>query len=58
MVGSISQISQLLNIETVAEAVNNADVLELLRGMGVDYAQGFWLSYPEPLDELQKLFLE
>jgi diguanylate cyclase (GGDEF)-like protein/PAS domain S-box-containing protein len=38
-------------LETVAEGVEDAETLELLREMGVDYAQGFHLARPAPFLE-------
>ena len=37
---------------TVAECVEQTNVLEKLREIGVDYAQGFALGLPVPIDEL------
>jgi diguanylate cyclase (GGDEF)-like protein/PAS domain S-box-containing protein len=49
MVGSISQIGHVMGIRTIAECVETAAVLHDLREIGVDYAQGYWLSRPQPL---------
>jgi EAL domain-containing protein (putative c-di-GMP-specific phosphodiesterase class I) len=35
--------------QTIAEGVENAETLALLRDYGVDYAQGFHLGRPAPL---------
>lgn len=45
---SIVDVSKLFGIETVAEFVESADALEILREIGVDYGQGFHLHKPEP----------
>jgi EAL domain-containing protein (putative c-di-GMP-specific phosphodiesterase class I) len=34
---------------TVAEGVEDAETLELLRTLGVDYAQGYAIGRPRPL---------
>lgn len=34
---------------TIAEFVGSERCFELLRDLGVDYAQGYWLGAPEPL---------
>jgi EAL domain-containing protein (putative c-di-GMP-specific phosphodiesterase class I) len=34
----------------VAEFVENDAILELLRSIGVHYAQGYAVGYPQPLD--------
>jgi len=52
MVKSINEIGQLMGIKTIAEFVENDAILEKLRGLGVDYAQGYGIGKPRPLDEL------
>lgn len=49
LVKAIAQIGRDLGIQTVAEFVENADILERLEEIGVDYAQGYHLHRPEPL---------
>jgi diguanylate cyclase (GGDEF)-like protein/PAS domain S-box-containing protein len=49
MVESINQVGHVMGIQTVAEGVTNAAVVERLRDLGVDYAQGNWISPPRPL---------
>jgi ammonium transporter, Amt family len=36
----------------IAESVESESVLEKLREIGVDYAQGFAVGVPRPLEEL------
>ena len=50
MVKSINDMGHALGKQTIAEFVESAEVLELLRGMGVDFAQGYFIGSPEPLD--------
>ncbi len=45
-------VARVIGIETVAEFVDRPDVLARLREMGVDYAQGYLLHKPAPIDEL------
>jgi diguanylate cyclase (GGDEF)-like protein/PAS domain S-box-containing protein len=52
MVESINQVSHVMGIETVAEAVPGSATVERLRALGVDYAQGNWLAPPMPIDEV------
>jgi diguanylate cyclase (GGDEF)-like protein/PAS domain S-box-containing protein len=49
LVESIHQIGQVMGIRTIAESVEDRTTLEALREIGVDYAQGYSLSMPEPL---------
>jgi PAS domain S-box-containing protein len=50
LVKAIVSIAHALGQQTVAEGVENAETLDLLRQYGVDYAQGFHLGRPEPLE--------
>jgi len=45
-------IARVVGVRTVAECVESADVLDRLRELGVDYAQGFHVARPMPLDAL------
>lgn len=52
MVKSIHEIGCLMGKETVAEFAETPAILEVLRGLGVHYAQGYAVGYPVPLDQL------
>ena len=49
MVKSINEIGQLMGKYTVAEYVENEEILALLKSIGVDYAQGYAIDRPSPL---------
>ncbi len=49
MVKSINDIGHVMGKKTVAEFVENKKILELLKTIGVDYAQGFGIARPRPL---------
>ncbi len=51
-VESINQIGQVMNLKTIAEFVENEDILKILIGIGVNYAQGFGIHKPCPFDEI------
>ncbi len=51
MVRSINEIGQLMGKKTIAEFVANEETLGLLKMIGVDYAQGYLLGEPAPLDD-------
>jgi EAL domain-containing protein (putative c-di-GMP-specific phosphodiesterase class I) len=51
MVESINQVGHVMGLQTVAEAVPSNAVVERLRTLGVDYAQGNWISPPRPLGD-------
>ncbi|MBY0363795.1 MAG: PAS domain S-box protein [Phreatobacter sp.] len=42
-------VAQVIGVQTVAEFVDREEVLDGVRGIGVDFAQGFHLHKPEPL---------
>jgi diguanylate cyclase (GGDEF)-like protein/PAS domain S-box-containing protein len=48
MVEAINNIGHVMNIETIAEFVENDSTLEALRGIGVDFAQGYGIERPRP----------
>jgi EAL domain-containing protein (putative c-di-GMP-specific phosphodiesterase class I) len=50
MVRSINQLAHVLGIETVAEGVGTPALLDRLRSLGVDYAQGYGVDRPGPLE--------
>ena len=52
MVRSIKDIGHVMGKKVIAESVENEAVLEKLREIGVDYAQGFGVGEPRPLAEL------
>ena len=49
MVRSINEIGHLTGKQTIAEFAENAEIITMLRGMGVDYAQGYGVSEPKHL---------
>jgi len=69
-VKAIVELARGLRMDTVAEYVENEDIANAVRRLGVDYAQGYAFGMPEPLDgvleslsrdesrRLQRMFLE
>jgi len=39
-----------MNIETIAEFVENEEILNELREIGVDYAQGYYVGHPARME--------
>jgi diguanylate cyclase (GGDEF)-like protein len=52
MVKSINEISHIMGKKTVGEFVENAATLKKMKEIGIDYAQGFYLDTPKPLQTL------
>ncbi|MCZ6854206.1 MAG: EAL domain-containing protein, partial [Gammaproteobacteria bacterium] len=53
VVRSINEIGHYMGKKTIAEYVENDEVLERLQEIGVDYAQGFRIEKPLPLAEFR-----
>jgi EAL domain-containing protein (putative c-di-GMP-specific phosphodiesterase class I) len=51
MVRSINEIGHLTGKQTIAEFAENAEIITMLRGLGVDYAQGYGVAVPKQLRE-------
>lgn len=51
-VKSIAELVRAMGKETIAEFVEDQASIEILRGLGVDYVQGFAVGPPAPIDEL------
>ena len=52
MVDAINQLGHVMGLKTIAEFVETQDVLESLRILDVDYAQGYFIGRPIPLQEV------
>ena len=52
MVSAISQVGHVMGKATIAEWVEDEVVLDQLRAMGVDFAQGYGLGKPVPVASL------
>jgi diguanylate cyclase (GGDEF)-like protein/PAS domain S-box-containing protein len=51
MVRSINEIGHLTGKKTIAEFAENAEIITMLRGMGIDFAQGYGVEEPKRLLE-------
>jgi diguanylate cyclase (GGDEF)-like protein/PAS domain S-box-containing protein len=52
MVKSINEMAHVMGKKTVAEFVENDALIEVLIALGVDYAQGYAIGHPIPIDNL------
>jgi diguanylate cyclase (GGDEF)-like protein/PAS domain S-box-containing protein len=55
MVRSINEIGHLTGKQTIAEFAENKDIITMLKGMGVDYAQGYGVSEPKRILRAQSV---
>lgn len=55
MVEAINQMGHVMGIGTIAECAESEEVVEQLRKLGVDFAQGYAMGSPIPLDGLKLL---
>ncbi len=51
MVRSVNEIGHVMGKKTIAEFVENDEILHVLRKIGVDYAQGYGIGRPRPIDD-------
>ncbi len=49
MVKSMHEIGEVMGMATIAEFVENDEILSLLKEIGVDYMQGYGIAKPTPL---------
>ena len=52
MVTAVVNLAGGFGQKTVAEGVEDAATMELLSELGVDYAQGFHIARPAPVNEV------
>jgi diguanylate cyclase (GGDEF)-like protein len=52
MVAAIAEVARVMNLETVAEFVQDDAAVRLLRDLGITWAQGYLLGVPEPLKQV------
>ncbi len=52
MVKSINEIGQVMGMQTIAEFVENDEIKGMLKAIGVNFAQGYGVGKPMPLEML------
>ena len=52
MVDAITEIGHVMKIKTIAEWVEDGPTLAMLTGMGVDFAQGYYLGKPAEVPDI------
>lgn len=48
-VTAINRVAKIIGVKTIAELVENDETIASLKGIGIDFAQGFGISRPRPL---------
>jgi EAL domain-containing protein (putative c-di-GMP-specific phosphodiesterase class I) len=51
VVKAMVDIARGLGLKTIAEFVENEEIVAMLRSLGVDYAQGYHYGRPEPMPQ-------
>ncbi len=54
-VESINQIGHVMGLSTIAEFVEDDEIFSVLKDIGVDYAQGYGIHKPCPIDDVLSL---
>ena len=52
MVDTISQMGRTMGIQTIAERVENQDILDKIRTLDIDFIQGYVVARPNSLNEV------
>jgi len=52
MVEAINSLGHVMGKKTIAEFVRNRDILNKLAQIGVDYAQGYEIATPAPIETI------
>ena len=55
MVEAIIHIGHSMGLKTIAEYVENDDVLNILRDLKIDFVQGYGIAKPVPIEEIKLL---
>lgn len=53
MVDAINQVGKIMGLKTIAECVIDEATLDLIKGLGIDYAQGYGIGKLQPLVRTQ-----
>ena len=55
-VKAISDVAKGMKIKTIAEFVENEEIITFLKRLDIDYAQGYAISKPAPWEEIKKVY--
>ena len=54
MVKSINEIGQVMDLKIIAEFVENKEIVDQLKILGINYAQGYCIAKPLPIETILK----
>jgi len=52
MVSAINEVAHIMGMETIAEYVENDQIIKKLQDIKVDFGQGYGIEQPKPLEQL------
>ena len=52
MVAAINEVGHIMGIKTIAEHVENDQIIKKLQALNVDYGQGYGIEQPRPIREV------
>ena len=55
MVAAINEVGHIMGIKTIAEFVENDQIIKKLREINVDFGQGYGIEQPKPIKEIMSL---
>ena len=55
MVAAINEVGHIMGIETIAEYVENDQIIKKLKEINVDYGQGYGIEQPRPIEDVLPL---
>lgn len=55
LVAKIVEIGKIFDLPTVAEGIETQAELDAVKAVGCDYAQGYFLARPMPLEDVRVL---
>jgi EAL domain-containing protein (putative c-di-GMP-specific phosphodiesterase class I) len=58
MIATIRELAGRIGVAVVAEGVESVEQLELVRSIGCDRAQGYFIAKPLPAADVEKLLAE
>ncbi|RPI13730.1 MAG: EAL domain-containing protein, partial [Lysobacterales bacterium] len=57
MLSAIVQLARAMGLRTVAECVESDRIRDIVRGLGVEYGQGYSIGRPAPFEQVLKVLL-